>query len=1537
MPRGIYSGGRYLSLMLAYSMARAGGDVTYVTNNEPLFQGDFDPYVTQHPITNLVTPTFELPEEMHSDWVIVIPTGAFNAEFYDAALSHARACGARVALLSFETPNWYADLSPFPRSPMPTESWRQVVDSGGLVVTIADEGVEYARSYFGAGPEDAPRSFGHWHPSINDLVADAVAPATSRDSVTMFVRTEDPHKGAQDIFAIAPETLEGSVLSLVFGRGVNHDYVAALRRHYSHVPNFAIEVLEQITDVEKFQLLARSKLLLFPSYFEGYGYPPVEAAWMGVPTVAYDLPLLKEVAGDAVRSVPLGDTAAFAEAVKDVLAEGHVGEPVRAMMRQSPDTLTAGQKMLGLMNAARRNVPPLLLEQPGFPGKPADRISEPRYAPQRRELHLLDARATLHGTTVKLNGAIIGAEPGDTIVFGAPGLILAPVHLTGDATAEQFTTSGTLSRWDADATHIDISVHHETLGGTQISLGSLELALDWPLLLSKRGAVARDALQFRVERDVLVLVDASNLVQDVALCSALSEACAQIEAQGRSSHLLLISSKIPPLSDLLSIDLLPRFDTATFVSSHLGAALTAAFCNEGGLMICDNGSSPDGLEIVSLESENGQGQDLVFAGGRLRKSDTKSYATDVQKWGRSAISHAGKAVIVLLPDTPMQGLDDAVSRLLKQIETGLNELRVLVPKSMWQAGPNVPAGHAGTIQAVSDADLAAALHAAPASLGLWLDAPECSDPQTQAILHAFSVPVIEAVDATADAILGQNPLRGNSPLAKTLKSALPKGGTVDPLAHLSAARVSNVIAPATSGQTVALGDVLSLASSAPIAGGTLLHGWGARSIFGAIMQDTEASVTFHLPAGTPPGSGLEIMLHNPQEYALPHSLRVILNDSQITLIENLAAGASIHRIETPPEVWTPSDQTLLLVQEPPHLNGAHERENQNYALFTGVAPRGDHTAEPQKPAIALMAISPMRAPVQPFDFKRTSSKIRSLAPLHLAQPNASSSVGHAGFGTQADAGFARLVAGWARAEPSLVWNNGPEAIMQFTPKLPHDTAVRLNFETHSIAPNAETDQFKGQRVRMYVGDELLAEAAMDNGNSRRFSIVVPHELAALGVDYLRFEFPDAMRPIALGLSGDIRQIAVAFKGVTTTTLPNRISHAALPAPRDATWPLVHVTVDAADGMLRLLGKGSMPSHMRFAILGSTVFAAPLPNGADGWQVCLPLSKDMAMWQRAQVICLVPPGTEGTTPDACEIWTNAGSSPDGNVPTQPLALTFVQGLRAADDARRWRQQLPQCEDLEDNQNRLPLPATFIFDDSGKTEALLAGGWSKPGPTGVWSLGKTADLALPAPIGASILNLEAGTFVHGKHPRQRFVIHLGAQRLATVVLRSIPLQRVFLAVPPESPPGRVIHIRQDDAQIPSEIGASADTRPLGLRMRQLGVTDLESILGGFDLSIKVRNIAVTAKADVDDAHMLLCIQGPGAAPGGVAAAWSEEIRVIVHPVSTKDGWYALLVVPQTALSKGFVGVDILQGSPDEVDDAKPQWHELPLPAKKIGQKR
>jgi glycosyltransferase involved in cell wall biosynthesis len=62
-------------------------------------------------------------------------------------------------------------------------------------------------------------------------------------------------------------------------------------------------------------------VLAFPSVYEGFGLPAVEAMAAGVPVVATRAGALPEVCGDGAVLVPVGDADALAEALGRVLAD----------------------------------------------------------------------------------------------------------------------------------------------------------------------------------------------------------------------------------------------------------------------------------------------------------------------------------------------------------------------------------------------------------------------------------------------------------------------------------------------------------------------------------------------------------------------------------------------------------------------------------------------------------------------------------------------------------------------------------------------------------------------------------------------------------------------------------------------------------------------------------------------------------------------------------------------------------------------------------------------------------------------------------------------------------------------------------------------------------------------------------------------------------------------------------------------------------------------------------------------------------------
>jgi glycosyltransferase involved in cell wall biosynthesis len=76
-----------------------------------------------------------------------------------------------------------------------------------------------------------------------------------------------------------------------------------------------------IEDEDKPAIYSGASLFVFPSLYEGFGLPPLEAMGCGAPVVCSNRTSLPEVVGDAAISIDPQDTQALVEAMRQVLSD----------------------------------------------------------------------------------------------------------------------------------------------------------------------------------------------------------------------------------------------------------------------------------------------------------------------------------------------------------------------------------------------------------------------------------------------------------------------------------------------------------------------------------------------------------------------------------------------------------------------------------------------------------------------------------------------------------------------------------------------------------------------------------------------------------------------------------------------------------------------------------------------------------------------------------------------------------------------------------------------------------------------------------------------------------------------------------------------------------------------------------------------------------------------------------------------------------------------------------------------------------------
>lgn len=122
-------------------------------------------------------------------------------------------------------------------------------------------------------------------------------------------------------------------------RGLQHHLVIAGQRAWRYESDLALVRRLRLDDVVHFLgyvdgadmpgLYSGADLLAFPSLYEGFGLPVLEAMACGTPVVTSSVSALPEVAGDAALLVDPKDVAALTEAMERALAD----EALRAELR----------------------------------------------------------------------------------------------------------------------------------------------------------------------------------------------------------------------------------------------------------------------------------------------------------------------------------------------------------------------------------------------------------------------------------------------------------------------------------------------------------------------------------------------------------------------------------------------------------------------------------------------------------------------------------------------------------------------------------------------------------------------------------------------------------------------------------------------------------------------------------------------------------------------------------------------------------------------------------------------------------------------------------------------------------------------------------------------------------------------------------------------------------------------------------------------------------------------------------------------------
>jgi glycosyltransferase involved in cell wall biosynthesis len=196
----------------------------------------------------------------------------------------------------------------------------------------------YARASLYAAARKSDRIFTVSEASKRDILKFINVPPDTREryqlshSYLLYVGNIKPHKNLErliEAFHLVRQQGRFELELLIIGDEISK--LQALRRavHKYDIHRY-VRFLGYVPDRTLAVLYRLAAVFVFPSLYEGFGLPPLEAMASGTPVVTSNISSMPEVAGDAAVLVDPYSADAIAQGILSVLRSPHFREELRA-------------------------------------------------------------------------------------------------------------------------------------------------------------------------------------------------------------------------------------------------------------------------------------------------------------------------------------------------------------------------------------------------------------------------------------------------------------------------------------------------------------------------------------------------------------------------------------------------------------------------------------------------------------------------------------------------------------------------------------------------------------------------------------------------------------------------------------------------------------------------------------------------------------------------------------------------------------------------------------------------------------------------------------------------------------------------------------------------------------------------------------------------------------------------------------------------------------------------------------------------------
>ena len=144
-------------------------------------------------------------------------------------------------------------------------------------------------------------------------------PLIKKENIILAVSSLDPRKNFKNLILAFKKLKLKNYKLLIVGSKNKIFSNQAIEQLIKETPN--IEFTGYVSDEELVNLYQRAKLFVYPSLYEGFGLPPLEAMACGTPVVVSNVASLPEVCGDAAYYVNPYDVNDIARGIEAVLKD----------------------------------------------------------------------------------------------------------------------------------------------------------------------------------------------------------------------------------------------------------------------------------------------------------------------------------------------------------------------------------------------------------------------------------------------------------------------------------------------------------------------------------------------------------------------------------------------------------------------------------------------------------------------------------------------------------------------------------------------------------------------------------------------------------------------------------------------------------------------------------------------------------------------------------------------------------------------------------------------------------------------------------------------------------------------------------------------------------------------------------------------------------------------------------------------------------------------------------------------------------------